>query len=213
MCLAIVKKPGASVPVEVLEDGFRSNPDGAGIAFARHGRLTIIKGLFDFDVFLGVLNREVAIDDAALIHFRLATSGKLNKKNCHPFMVGRDMAMIHNGVLPWRSTKRMSDTACFVKDVLDHRAKFVPHPEFRAVVEKGIGPDNKLAFLKASGETTIYNESSGEWLNGVWYSKKWVAWSIEDQSPKREWWEDDDFDRLTQDDPWSSHEYDPWPAF
>lgn len=211
MCLAIVKTPGSVVPMSVLQDGFASNADGAGIAVARRGRLLTDKGFFRWKDFQRAYDRMVGEDDTALIHFRLATAGRINWDNCHPFPVGRRTAMIHNGVLPWRSTTRKSDTACFVSDVLSRRSSQLFDTGFRRDVESLIGERNKLAFLNADGDWTIYNEGSGEWHGGVWYSQPYAAWQAADD----EWESTDDWDAACD---WSiendrTAELESWPPF
>jgi hypothetical protein len=177
MCLAIVKPPYADIPEEHLAQAFCENPDGVGFAVANRGMLTIKKGLFLFDDFLTAWYKLDAFKMPVLVHFRWATSGKTNKFNCHPWAISDKLAVIHNGVLPWSSSSKMSDTGCFVQEVLIPNEGKIRSKRFRESIEDFIGVRNKLAFLDSSGRLTIYNEDSGHWNGGVWYSNgSYVDW-------------------------------------
>lgn len=52
MCIAIVKPQGTEISDEYLKNCFENNPDGAGIAYARDGKLYIVKGIFNQNTFI-----------------------------------------------------------------------------------------------------------------------------------------------------------------
>ena len=177
MCLAIVKPNGTYLDYHELREGFRSNKDGAGFAYAKNGKLIVRKGFFSFRSFIKAYRKERVDEYAALVHFRLATSGLTDEYNCHPWIVSRNIAVIHNGVLPWESDLYTSDTGRFVQDVLSPYRNKIGDRKFQTDVEKMIGRHNKLAFLTARGEHLIYNEEQGHWRDGVWYSNhSYVVW-------------------------------------
>lgn len=178
MCLAIYKPKGLSVSKESLNNGFTSNPHGAGFAYNEAGRLVVSKGFFDFESFhKSYLEHE---GKQMLIHFRWATHGAKNEFNTHPWMVsgnGWSLAVVHNGILNVDSTEEMSDTGHFVNGWLapllrKHSSKLWSDPTFKKMVESYIGGGNKFCMLDNNGKVTIYNEKQGEWNGGIWYSNK-----------------------------------------
>lgn len=171
MCLAIYKPKGASVPRKHLEAGFKSNKDGAGFAVAKNGELIVRKGFFTFTELWQAW--QPFQFDAAIIHFRWATHGEVGEANCHPFSLnGGKYALIHNGIIDIESEGGMSDTGTFAHLVLEPLLdRLSPdEPSLVFLVESFLGAGNKVVILDAAGLATIYNESAGLWLNGVWYS-------------------------------------------
>lgn len=174
MCLAIVKPAGIAVPENYLRNGYAENSDGAGIAYALDGKLHVLKS-FSLERFLEYC---AAVEHLpCLIHFRFATHGPTDEANCHPWLFKNgELAAIHNGIINIATTTKgeesMSDTGIFVNLVLDPMSRRVPvsHPAFRYLVEQSIGKSNKIAVMDVDGSTTIFNEGSGEWSKGVWYS-------------------------------------------
>jgi hypothetical protein len=173
MCLAIYKPANADVPEEHLRNGFENHPDGAGFAWAVNGKLHIKKGIFDVEEAVEQYN---AIKQyPCLIHFRKATSGKIDKTNCHPFLFNDGkLALIHNGVLSIKhNIEGLSDTAHFVKLVLEPMVKRNNVPindgALHYLLTTSIGTD-KMAIMDGDGTTYVINENKGKWENGSWYS-------------------------------------------
>lgn len=167
MCLAIAKPKNVLIPIENLENGWIANPDGAGFAVAHAGKIIVRKGFFSFRQFLR--HWRLWQYHAAIIHFRFATHGYISQANCHPFRVGK-AAMVHNGVLPYRSTKARSDTNCFAREVIAPLVQMGELPYMRDELAEFIGRHNKLAFLFPDGEFDFVNEKQGVWDTGAWYS-------------------------------------------
>lgn len=110
-----------------------------------------------------------------LIHFRIATEGKVNKANCHPFRI-KGGALIHNGSLwstPGGLSAEFSDTRAFASRM---------HNELRYDVVKASIQElsdaigwNKLAMLYENGEYVRI----GKWYEdkGIWYSNEgYMPW-------------------------------------
>lgn len=173
MCLAIYKPEGLLIPEDHLEEGFDSNPHSAGFAVVDDGRVKIFKGYFKWEEFLAAY-RPWAFRQA-LVHFRWATHGSRDVKNCHPFRVTDDIVMIHNGVLDisTNSKPKRSDTWHYVDGVLAPLASrdpdFFMRPELVFMGGQAI-EGSKFCFLRGDGAYGIWNESDGHWLQGVWYS-------------------------------------------
>lgn len=173
MCLAIYKPSDVLPDWGALEEGFKFNRDGAGFVAVSDGKLVVSKGHFTFDAFREAYRPYV--DLQAAIHFRWATHGKKDTQNCHPFLITDDLAVIHNGVLNIKCDLNddMSDTWHYVQHILTPMAERDPdffwQPEMIFLGESAI-KGSKFVFLRADGETMIWNESDGHWAGDIWYS-------------------------------------------
>ena len=178
MCIAITKPAGVKPDYKAYKNGYNRNPDGWGFAVPdRHSKSVIIRknttGFKDF-----WRQFKPFKDRPALVHFRIKTHGVIEKRNCHPFRVGSDLAMIHNGQLDieCNEMKDKSDTWHFVKQVL--RPMYADSPIFpwnagcQFIAEQYIDY-NKCAFLHADGDFAWWNKEAGyEVKDGHWYSNK-----------------------------------------
>lgn len=173
---------GGKLSKEILSTCWRNNEDGAGMAYARKGELTIVKELHSFDAFYA---RYEAVRDAMpkaniLLHFRIRTHGLVNEENCHPFWVNNGLVFAHNGIIPnvGHSAKE-SDTIAFNREILQKLPEdFVYNDAIRGLLLERIGY-SKLVFLTASNEYYIVGEKRGEWSERNWFSnsgyKPWAT--------------------------------------
>lgn len=180
MCQAIVKPAGYTVEKHVLKTAWNENPHGGGFAYVEGNQVIVKKGFFSFKKFWRAY-RHIE-DRPALIHFRFATHGPRIEENCHPFQLDEQAAIAHNGVLlnyaPMPKDER-SDTRVFLDRVVSPAIKSsgVPASAFlhdvaaKAVITQLIG-SSKLAAITPAG-FVIFNESLGEWKDGVWFSAGW----------------------------------------
>jgi predicted glutamine amidotransferase len=181
MCLAIYKPAKIEIPEDHIFRAEQSNPDGMGLAWVQNNRLHIKKGIWCPYEFNEIV-QEIA-EFQAIIHFRYATAGQVDDVNCHPFKY-RNVAMVHNGILPhFSGCDRYSDTYHFFESI-KHRNPF--NAKLKAKIEREIGR-NKLIFLNAKGQASIYNESQGYWEGGAWYSNECCFYATPDP-------DDDGFD-------------------
>lgn len=159
---------------EALENGFCSNSHGAGFAYSFEKKLYMEKGFFTFQEFMDAYN--LIPDDAPnIVHFRLATGGKTNEENCHPFLVNKNLAFAHNGIFSCvDSNHEHSDTYEFNRLLMQPLFGKHPHLVFtdaaKFLIEKTIGGYNKVAFINNFGKITICNEDNGDWDEGIWWS-------------------------------------------
>lgn len=174
MCIAICKPEGVIIPTSHLEACFQNNPDGAGFAYAENDKLTIHKGLMTFDAFTKAFKEHK--EKAAIIHFRITTHGDTDEYNTHPFEVGKNLAMIHNGVINAVDRKEdltKSDTYHFNTQILNplykRDSRFIFKNHFKELIKHYIGY-SKLVFINNKGHFQIINEQAGTWDEGVWYS-------------------------------------------
>lgn len=189
MCIIISKPAKRKMKSECYHKSFQHNKDGAGIAYVDDNELKVTKGIFNEEEFVSIV--EALEDKAMIIHCRVATHGTINAENCHPFLIEcpshkeYKFAVAHNGQLAWRSTKKQSDTVCFIEDFLaplfDQNPWFLDQPHCPEMLEKFIGTGNKLVIMRHNSEdketdTWIINESAG-WKNyGCWFSNTTYIW-------------------------------------
>lgn len=152
-----------------------------GIAYVKDGRLIVYRSITELNKLIKHYNKAYELDSPVLMHFRIATTGEVHERNCHPFFLDGDsqMCVAHNGVIDFPGLVRgtykgtYSDTVQFknkfLKPLFAQDPEFLDSSEIRALIEKYIGA-SKLVFLRASGRLDILNESKGHWEDGVWYS-------------------------------------------
>lgn len=187
MCVAIIKKSGVDLPSEeILKICFKNNPHGAGFALFRNNLIYIHKGFFTFDGFMKeIKNVSPTKEETMLIHFRVATHGKINIENCHPFpIVNRffEMAnpikvfsdtdvMVHNGKLSIEITSgSYSDSMHFARALFG-----LDRTKFSDIINMAIHPTelnpkgNRIAVLTRDGNIEQYGVG---WLEdgGIVYS-------------------------------------------
>ena len=172
---------GKTVSDGDLEKCFEKNGDSIGYMFANAGKLFVRKFL-DFDVFLNQYKAEKeAFPVPFAVHFRIKTSGKIDLENCHPFPIGRDFALMHNGIIAGLGNAEKSDTNQFASEVLLPMLQKYPgileDKIFRGIIASAIGTYNKLILMKRDGSAYIVHEKQGDWIGGVWFSNKLWTYS------------------------------------
>jgi predicted glutamine amidotransferase len=183
MCLLIYKTAGSIIPEDHLKEAFDNNSHGAGFTVrmvneAGEGYLHRERGFFRYNDFIEAYRPFAS--NQGIIHFRLATAGKKDEANCHPFEVTPDLHMGHNGIISIAQSvsKDYSDTWHYTELVV--KPVYALNPSgfwdcggLHFLLEESIG-HSKLAFLHADGRFLIINESAGHWDDTVnpqiWYS-------------------------------------------
>ena len=172
MCIAIMKSANKKINKATLKRCYDANPDGAGFMYAENKELNVQKGYFTFKEFYKEYkpheNKQV------LLHFRIKTHGKIDKKNCHPFLVNKSLGFIHNGIITGYGDNKESDTIAFNNAILKklvakHGNNSLFDDPMVELIENVIGY-SKLVFLDRHGNYKIMNEDKGSWHNGIWYS-------------------------------------------
>lgn len=171
MCIAILKPKDKILTKETLETCCKNNPDGMGFAYIDGGTMYIKKYMKFNDFYKDY--KKVETKSNMLIHFRIATHGKVEIDNCHPFWLNHRMALIHNGIIPGYGEQNVkSDTRDFIDKVIGKISwKLMKNPSYRELIGKAIGY-SKLAILDITGDYWIINEKDGYWNDGVWFSNK-----------------------------------------
>ena len=186
MCIAIVKNKNVDLPnKDILEICFKNNPDGAGFAYCRNNNIYIKKGFFTFNGFYNALKSvNIQKDESVLIHFRVATHGKINIENCHPFpiidkfskminpsLITNGSVMVHNGKLSIPITSSIySDSMHFARALFEfdrnNNKDFINYI-IRSTENNKRG--NRIGILNVDGTTEIYGDN---WIekDGIFYS-------------------------------------------
>lgn len=173
MCLAVLRMPGKSIPVDYLQRAARQNQDGFG--WARPDEDTYIGfkvfKTMDYDDFIKSYAQDVALNPNSkyVLHLRMATAGAVDLDNCHPFVL-KDSIVAHNGVLGLvdETNSGLSDTAIFVNEISEMSMKDIKK-EAKAL-GSWAGHYNKFIVLGKDNSHVIINESQGTWYDGSWYS-------------------------------------------
>jgi hypothetical protein len=110
-----------------------------------------------------------------VLHFRIATHGKIGIENCHPFYAGPDSAIVHNGIINnigATTSGERSDTRIFAEEFLSYLPRnWYRNIGTRRLVEALIGY-SKIVMLNTDGHVEIINPEYGEWdkETGRWFS-------------------------------------------
>lgn len=175
MCVIVVKKAGQELPnYELLFKCFQKNPDGCGFMYNHNQKVHIEKGFMHFDKFykrILDLDKKINLKSKGVVfHFRIMTSGKISRGNCHPFPISEsisklkklnvnceDIAFCHNGIinnyLPLGQAD-ISDTQLFSIEVLSmfykYDKNFYKNEKVLNAIEKLC--KSKLCFLNCKGD-------------------------------------------------------------
>lgn len=140
MCVIICKPKGAAMPSQdTLLACWMENPHGAGYAICRAGETAteLHKGFMDYyDLCYSLDAENIQPDDLVILHFRIATAGKIDGPTCHPFPVSdsvkalraldlySDRIVAHNGIIDNNPPELLSDTQKFILQVLSKMSDF-----------------------------------------------------------------------------------------
>ena len=177
MCIIAMIPAGKQINKNTLENMTNNNPDGSGIAWIQDNKIKTYKTM-DNNKFINKaleVQSKFCKESDILIHCRIATSGKTDLDNCHPFKISKDTVFAHNGILNCvEATNKVSDTRMFNKALLKQlKPEFLDNVTTRKLIGEIIRSD-KLAFLtvnpKLKRNSYIINRDLGEKENRVWFS-------------------------------------------
>jgi predicted glutamine amidotransferase len=173
MCIAILNTTN-TLTKETLKQCWKSNPDGAGMIYTSKGQIQVFKEMYNFDKFYKEYLKQRKSNKASnfVLHFRIATSGKIDKTNCHPFSVNKNLAFVHNGMININQLNaNVSDTYTFNELILKKLpATFLNNHAILDLIESYIAY-SKLIFLDNENNASILNEDLGHWdADNNWYS-------------------------------------------
>jgi|TARA_R100001460_G_scaffold13520_1_gene30460 gamma-glutamylcyclotransferase (GGCT)/AIG2-like uncharacterized protein YtfP len=157
MCIIIVKQQSNVVPLGTLKNCARINRHGLGIVWLDTFEVKKYKSK---DYKLLHTNRPF------IAHFRLATIGKVNKENVHPFVCGKKQneLLMMNGTIYNLGNHKECDTK-----VLARQLGNVPREMWRTKLSK---IDCRFVSINTFTRTfQIYNKHLWTKRDGIWYSK------------------------------------------
>src|SRR3990172_3622485 len=113
MCIIIAKPENVPIPsLDTLTICDTNNNDGCGLAYHKKGEhnIYIKKDFNSVSQMYNFITEKLTVQDSAILHFRLATSGLVDFGNRHPFPLSNEdeklrspelsteIAVAHNGV-------------------------------------------------------------------------------------------------------------------
>lgn len=163
MCLLILKPQYIYTGklYEAIENGSHSNPDGCGFALKRKQSDSImIRKNYDKAITMidDLKKLNIVYSDELMVHLRLATAGKCDHQNAHPYILSRSddcikttkndkilmPVMGHNGIFSGYGNKEMSDTHHFILKVmceplslrllLTNPERFFEHEKIKSII-------------------------------------------------------------------------------
>jgi hypothetical protein len=173
MCIAILNRK-ATLTKKTFRNCWDANPDGAGLCYFDGERVQIFKELKSYKLFFNEYSnvRKKFPDIDIAIHFRIATHGRVNLTNCHPFRINKRAGFIHNGMINnLERSADFSDTYLFNETILKKLpANFTNNGALLELIGGYIGA-SKLVIINGP-VSVIVNEDFGHWDGGNWYSNK-----------------------------------------
>lgn len=182
MCIVIYQPKGKTVPKKVLKTAFKNNPDGAGFMCQKGKEAPYMeKGFFNFEDFYKAYKPFSKGNYNVAIHFRIATHGAVNDRNCHPFVIADniedtimmkgqvDNLIMHNGIIwslrtPYNAP--YSDTMNFTVNVL-HPLKDLKGEVIKELLQN-IESTSKFIIMRKNLEPVLAGSFHEE--NGIYYS-------------------------------------------
>lgn len=165
MCILIAKKSNVrKMTTQEIKNSASNNPDGFGMSYVYKGKMYIHKTFILEDIIK--INDELPSDTPIIYHFRIATHGKVNENNCHPFIdKEQGVSFAHNGVLSIENDKQKdwtdSETAFRYIFLPLLKVMDINSNEFECAVNTIIG-SSKFAFLQENGEITTFGNFINE---------------------------------------------------
>lgn len=175
MCIIAVKKPGIDLPkADWLKNCAANNRDGIGIMYHKPNTQEVIikKDFADVQALQAYLTANINKEDALVVHFRLATHGKKDIGNRHPFPLTTERsllrqanvlcsyALVHNGILTqFLRHEKFSDTQKFVLNIMgdEHIKQNLGTKAIDTLLTNFLGTD-KLAIMRYDGTIFLYGE-------------------------------------------------------
>jgi len=181
MCIILYKPADANMPSQAtIKTCYNNNPDGAGLLIFDNNKAKIIKGLMSYIELKREMKKQKLTNNSHFaIHFRIATSGKINQENCHPFPISKNkktlkrlsgitsQAIMHNGIIS-QGEDDLSDTQVFARDTLTKLSPYLHDEQIRDHIADMICPDRMLIF--SDGKIYLINN----WIvdQGIYYSNE-----------------------------------------
>ena len=161
----MVKKAGAKIRFDYMDNAQKHNEDGYGVAWYEDGMVKTYK-TFNYNTFKGVVAALRQYD--IVVHLRNTTKGQTDYNSIHPFEIPSGV-MFHNGTIFKFGNTKQSDTAELASLITECDYKYVEDimPLIQIHVKDKI---NRLVFFEDNGRITIVNQELGIIEDDTWYS-------------------------------------------
>ena len=174
MCMAIFKPAKVVVKEEHLRNSWIANPDGAGFAYVKAGKVVVEKGFQTVKEFLAAYDKVFKKNKNSpfLIHFRIRSMGAKGSEHTHPY-VFQHGALIHNGTIHGTGAvydSGPSDTELFTRR-FGNEMTYENVTALKVKLEQALD-FNKIVILYPTKDAVILNERKGYWHEGTWFSTK-----------------------------------------
>jgi predicted glutamine amidotransferase len=190
MCLIIHSPPGHVPALKDIASALKQNDDGVGLMHYAGTKPVVFKALSA--TAKQVHERMQTLEDFdKVVHFRMATHGRRDDSNLHPFRLADGGFLMHNGIISIDRSKdtNRSDTWHFIDQEINP-ALVQGTLDWQKVAED-IGPSNRLVTLQPDGDIIIVNKSAGVEHDGAWFSNTY-AWD-NDYSYHNSYYDRDDY--------------------
>lgn len=173
MCWIAYLKPNQVLNKEYLERAATINKDGYGVMYYKNNTVESFKTM-DFNEFKEKINTLEAYE--RVIHLRYTSIGKTTHENSHPFPVGNEAWMCHNGSMATMKTVACTTTCDDNSDTRNlaeviSLCKWEKISDILPLIHQITGKtSNKLVFMEKDGAVTIVNKELGNEEDGIWYS-------------------------------------------
>ena len=183
MCIIVYKPIGVKLPSKkTLHNCYENNSDGCGFAIKRNNKILYRKGTMTFDNFWNILQSyKLTKNDEILLHFRIATAGKINNFNCQPFSISSEVnkvknvegksnfVMTHNGHINLKLKHDLSDSGMLANQFFSKMSVYDIYVNklVREEIEKFLS-FNKIALLHNKFGFTKFGDFIED--HGVLYS-------------------------------------------
>lgn len=182
MCVAIYKPQGCTISQADLKRAWTTNPDGGGFAYRDgiDGQIMLFKGLMSKKDWLHEIKQVGDVE--MIIHARIATHGKVNADNTHPFeLEGTGGIWVHNGTFTgYPRNKDESDTVMFGKEflqpLLTKYEDFLDHEVGVKVLDELFGFSKGIIMLPGKPVVLVnkklFTEDQGVWFSNLHFRPK-----------------------------------------
>ena len=170
MCIILYKPRKVPMPsLEIMENCFTANPNGAGFMWKEGDIIHISKGYMTLDTLQGaLLQLENPKMLELVIHFRISTTGSSVPQNTHPFPLSNDIddlralniicerGLAHNGILHdyagfHNIDTDMSDTMYFCKAIAGVKDRFIEN-----IIAPHVAKGSKFVYMNGKGKTITF---------------------------------------------------------
>lgn len=201
MCVLALIKKDSYIKKEEFYAMFDTNPHGGGMAYKLGNKIHIEKGFFNCDNFWEAYNNvKQTLNVDIAIHFRIATSGKINGQFCHPYTLTDDIndmyrlstdadaIVFHNGILNISVEDGCNDTMTFIKNRLyplykDDNDFLTDKYNLSMVSNNIIG--SRLLVMQSNDNTFMLGNGWTEYRSGMFVSNRNWIYKIKTKAEKR----------------------------